>query len=98
MAYTAPNFLKNHKVHFRGPVGSIEGPWLVLDPIEVWSCVLRVTWNVVCCSICKNIADTADFRVGGMIAPSPLPFLAPGFRHMWFCLGRAEPIRILRVS
>ena len=28
-------FLKNHKVHVRGPVGSIEGPRMVLDPMEV---------------------------------------------------------------
>ena len=33
----AQNFLKNHKVHLRGPVGSIEGPRLVLDPMEVRS-------------------------------------------------------------
>ena len=33
-----PNFfLQIHKVHFRGPVGSIEGPRLVLDPREVRS-------------------------------------------------------------
>ena len=39
-------FLKNHKVHVRGPVGSIEGPRLVLDPMEVLYCVPRVPWNV----------------------------------------------------
>ena len=55
------NFLKNHKVHFKGRVGSIEGPRMVLDTMEVWSCVPRVPWNVFCCLVCKNIADTADF-------------------------------------
>ena len=28
-------FLRNHKVHVRGPRGSIEGPRLVLGPMEV---------------------------------------------------------------
>ena len=45
-------FLKNHKVHVRVPVGSIEGPKLVLDPMEVWSCVPRVPLNVFCCLEC----------------------------------------------
>ena len=34
------------EVNFRGPVGSIKGPCLVLDPMEVRSCVPRVPWNV----------------------------------------------------
>ena len=55
--------LKNHKVQLRDPVGSIEGPRLVLEPIEVRSCVPRVLWNVFCCSELQNITDTADFRV-----------------------------------
>ena len=38
-------FLENHEVHFRGPVGSIEGPRLVLDPMEVRSCVPNAHWN-----------------------------------------------------
>ena len=59
---TARNFLKNYKVHFRVPVGSIEGPRLVLDLMEVWSCVPRVPWQVLCCLVCESIADTADFR------------------------------------
>ena len=63
LVYTARNFLKNLKVQFRGPVGSIEGPRLVLDPMEVRACVPRVRWNVFCCLECKNITDTADFRV-----------------------------------
>ena len=29
--------------------------------MEVWSCVPRVPWNVFCCLVCKNIADTTDF-------------------------------------
>ena len=35
-------FFKTHEVHVRGPVGSIEGPRLVLSPMEVWSFVPRV--------------------------------------------------------
>ena len=38
--------LVNHKVHFRGPVGSIEGPCLVLDLMRVHLCVPRVPWYV----------------------------------------------------
>ena len=34
--------IKKIEVNFRGSVGSIEGPWLVLDPMEVRSCVPRV--------------------------------------------------------
>ena len=56
-------FLQNNMVHVRGPVGSIEGPRLVLDPMEVWSCVPRVPWNVFCCLVCKNIVDTADLTL-----------------------------------
>ena len=63
MVNTDRNFLKNHKVHLRDLVGSIEGPRLVLEPIEVRSCVPRVLWNVFCCSELQNITDTADFRV-----------------------------------
>ena len=62
-------FLRNHKVHFRGPVWSIEGPWLVLETLEALSCVPRVLWNVFRCSVCKNIADTADFRMEDDCAP-----------------------------
>ena len=57
----ARNFLKNHKVPIRGPVGSIEGPWLVLDPMEVRSCVPRVPWKGFSCLVCKSMANTADF-------------------------------------
>ena len=39
-------FLRIHKVNLRGPAGSIEGPMLVLDPLEVLSFVPRVPWNV----------------------------------------------------
>ena len=56
----ARNFLKNHKVPIRGPVGSIEGPWLVLDPMEVRSCVPRVPWNVFCGLVCIHITNTAN--------------------------------------
>ena len=66
---TARNFLKNHKVQFRDPVGSIEGPRLVLDPMEVRSCVPRVPWNVFCCLECKNMTNTAGFWVDDDCAP-----------------------------
>ena len=36
--------LENLKVHFSGPVGSIEGPRQVLDPFEVSSCCPRFPW------------------------------------------------------
>ena len=71
MVYMAPNFLKNHKVHFRYTVRSIEGPRLVPDHMGVRSCVPRVPWNVSCCLVCKNIDDTADFRLDDDCAPLP---------------------------
>ena len=71
LVYTARNFLKIHKVQLRGPVGSIEGPWLVLEPMGVWSRVPRVPWNAFCCLVCENIADTADFRMDDDCAPPP---------------------------
>ena len=70
MVYTSQNFLKNHKVHFWGPLGSIKGPRLVLDPMEVSSCVNRVPWNVFCCLECKNMTDTAGFQVEDDCAPA----------------------------
>ena len=54
-----------------GPVGSIEGPRLVLDPMEVRSCVPRVPWNVLCCLECNNMTDTAGFQVEDDCAPLP---------------------------
>ena len=65
-------FLKNHRVHVRGPVGSIEGPRLVLDPMEVRSCVPRVPWNVLYGLECKNMTDTAGFQVEDDYAPPAL--------------------------
>ena len=60
LVYTVRNFLKNHMVQLKGPVGSIEGPRLVLDPMEVRFCVsLGVPWNIFCCLECKNIAYTS---------------------------------------
>ena len=59
----ARKFFKNHKVQFEGPEGSIEVPRLVLDPMEVRSCVPRVPWNVLCCLGSKNMTDTAGFQV-----------------------------------
>ena len=76
LVYTTQNFLKNHKVQLRGPVGSIEGPWLVLDPMEVRSCVPRVPWIVLCGLECQNMTDTAGFQVEDDCTPPhphPLP-------------------------
>ena len=61
LVYTARNFLKNHKVHFRGPVGSLAGPRLVFDHMGVRCIVPRVPLNVFCCLVCESIAKTADF-------------------------------------
>ena len=65
-------FLKNRKVQLRGPVGSIEGPRLVLDPMEVRSGDPRVPWNVLCCLECKNMTDTVCFQMEEDGAPNPL--------------------------
>ena len=43
-----------------------------MDPMEVWYCVPRVPWNVFCCLVCKNIADTADFKRDDDCAPPGL--------------------------
>ena len=65
---------KNHKVSIRDPEGSIEGPWLVLDPMEVRSCVPRVPRNVLSGLICIHIIDTVDFR-GDDDCASPPPVI-----------------------
>ena len=41
--------IKNNKVPLQGPEGSIQGPWLVLDPMEVSTCVPKVPWYAFCC-------------------------------------------------
>ena len=53
----------------RSPVGSMEGPRLVSDPMGVSSCVLRVPWYGFCCLECKNIADIANFLCGADLPP-----------------------------
>ena len=58
-------------VHFRGPVGSIEGPWLVLDPMEVRSCVPRVPWNVFFVAYHAKIRTIQMILGWMMIAPLP---------------------------
>ena len=73
IANEACKWLDNFEVHFRGPVGSIEGPRLVLDPMEVRSCVPRVPWNVLYCLECKNMTDTAGFQVEDDCVPPPSP-------------------------
>ena len=52
------------EVHFRDPVGSMEGPRLVSDPMGVSSCVLRVPWYGFCCLEYKNMAY--------IVAPPPV--------------------------
>ena len=67
----SPKFSENQKVPFWGPVGSNGGPCMVLDPMELRSCVPRVPWNVCFGLVCINITDTADFR-GEDDSPTPL--------------------------
>ena len=38
---TALQNLENHKVLLKDPVGTNEGPWLVMDPVGGSSCVPR---------------------------------------------------------
>ena len=47
-------FLENHEVHFRVPVGSIEGPGRILDPIRITSRLPRVPWYGLCSLKGKN--------------------------------------------
>ena len=58
-------------VYFRGPVGSMEGPRLVYDPMGLISCVLRVPWYVFCCLECKNLTYIVEF-LWWAIWPPPL--------------------------
>ena len=69
-AYTAWKRLENFEVHFRGPVGSIEGPSRVLDLMRVHLSVPRVPWYVFCCLEVHTIANMANF-LGGPIWPPP---------------------------
>ena len=64
-------FLENHEVHFRVPVGSIEGPGRILDPIRITSRLPRVPWYGLCSLKGKNIAHTANFPLWGIFAPPP---------------------------
>ena len=54
-------FLENHEVHFRVPVGSIEGPGRILDPIRITSRLPRVPWYGLYALKGKNMAHTANF-------------------------------------
>ena len=75
-------------IYFRGPVGSMEGPRLVSDPMGVSSCVLRVPWYGFCCLGCKNIAflwprlvrvnTPAKQTINGMLSWSWLALLCSG--------------------
>ena len=69
-ANTAWKRLENFEVHFRGPVGSIEGPSRVLDLMRVHLSVPRVPWYVFCCLEVHTIANMANF-LGGPIWPPP---------------------------
>ena len=64
-------FLENHEVHFRVPVGSIEGPGRILDHIRMTSRPPRVPWYGLCSLKGKNMAHTANF-LQRAIWPAPL--------------------------
>ena len=64
MVYAPWNRLKNYEVHFRGLIGSIEGPRRILDLLGVHLYVHRVPWYVFCCLECKIIANMANFPCG----------------------------------
>ena len=49
-------FLDNHEVHLTVPVGSIEGPGRILDPIRITSRLPRVPWYGLYSLKGKNIA------------------------------------------
>ena len=61
-----------NKVQLRGPVGSIEGPWLILDPMEVSSSVTRVPSYDFRCLECKNIKDSQTSAWWGLSLSHPL--------------------------
>ena len=53
IANTAYKRLDILEVHFRGPFGSNQGPWLILDPMGIKTCVPRVPQNVFCYLVYK---------------------------------------------
>ena len=65
-------FLENHEVYFRVPVGSIEGPGRILDPIRITSRLPRVPWYGLCSLKGKNIAHTANFPLRANLPPPRL--------------------------
>ena len=77
MVNKARNFLINHEAPIIGPVRSIKGPWLVLDPIDVRSCVPRV--------------PTQQILGGSMIAPPPPPLGIIFFENTPEILGLRLP-------
>ena len=70
--YKAWNFFENHLVHFRVPVGSIEGPGRVLDHMRITSSVPRVPWYDLWSLNCKNIVNMANFLLGAIWPPPGL--------------------------
>ena len=77
--------LKNQKVLLKDPVGPIDGPWLVMDPVEGTSCVPRVPWYDFLCLECKNMANIADFRLWA-IGPPPLRLFKDSETPAWLGL------------
>ena len=54
------------------PVGSIEGPRLVMEPMGVSFCLPRVPHCVFLCLEWKSMADIADFLCGAYLPPPEL--------------------------
>ena len=71
--------IENHKVHFRVPVGFMEGPSRVLDHIRITSSVPRVPWYG-CGSQEMTAVPLGRFLIVGHLA-SPLPFW--GLKILW---------------
>ena len=56
--HTSSKIIGSWTIYFRDPAGSMEGPRMVCDYLELGSCVLRDPWYVFCCLECNNIAIT----------------------------------------
>ena len=75
MLYKAWIFLENHEVHFRVPVGSIEGPGQILDPIRINSRLPRVPWYGFCSlTLLATGVQTNDKPRGGVFRTPRLFF------------------------
>ena len=99
--------LENFEVHFRGPVGSIEGPSQVLDAMRVHLSVPRVPRYVFCCLECNKYGQFPSVGIFGppwLIRFWAYPYFSLYYQPGWFLLKKkslpslAWPLPLLCIS